>query len=171
MNLNLFVSSHHIWLHLLSFWSLKGTLQLRIWKFHQDMKHKSESSQSCTCTWWIHISNSASISHMLLQQEVRLSIAWTTFDSLRIIGKVHSSVLDSLETRRTMMLSVKHSIFPVNSTWVTERTRGLISLKLISIVSVLQKEVEMCVHMHVNDDWCKVNDVMMQICKILSRVS
>ena len=127
------------------------------------MKHKSKCAQSGSWTWWVHISYSTTIPYMRFQKKVRLTIPWTTLNTFRIISKIHSSILNSLETWSTVMSSIKHSIFPANSASITKWSWWFLCLKLISVMCIFQKEVEVSIHMHMNDNRCIVDDVMMQI--------
>lgn len=59
------------------------------------------------------------------------------------------------------MLIVEHSVLPLNSPHIVST-----NFKAISIMGVFDKELEMALDSHVNDDWRIVHDVMMQILQI-----
>lgn len=131
------------------------------------MKDKSEGSKSWTCAWWIHICNCTPVSNMRLKQKIGLSIASTHLYSSWIISKIHRSIFYSLKACCTMMLMIKHSILPSCTSWMAERSRGHTCLKLITIMSIFQEKVKMSINMHVNNDRSIVDNIMMQILKVL----
>ena len=49
---------------------------------------------------------------------------------------------------------------------MTQRTRRFVCLKLVAIVRVLDKKVEMRVYVHVNDNWSVVDDVVVQVFQV-----
>ena len=135
------------------------------------MKNKTKSTQSSRRTRRIHICYGASISYMRLQKKIGLSITTTNLDTFRIVCEVHGSVFYSFITSGVVMLFVKHSILPSDSSTMTKRTWGFVGFKLVSIVSIFDKEVKMGIDVHVDDNWSIVHNVMVQVLKVLLWVS
>lgn len=115
MNLNFFIGPDYLWANFFPFASFKSSTYLPIWYFVKNLVAKLEGSYCSTRTAWIHISNCASISNMLFQQKIRLSIPWTNSNPSRIICKVDSSIFHSFKRSSTMMPTIKHTVFPRNT--------------------------------------------------------
>lgn len=131
------------------------------------MVTKSKRAYSRAWTWRVHISHCASVTNMLFQQKVRLSITWTDCNSMRIICEIHCSILYSLKILCIMMHFVKHSVLPRCPCRYTQWTRWFCSFKLTSVVSVFDKELKMSIRVHMNDNWSIVYNIMIKIFKIL----
>ena len=168
MNLNFLISSNNIRGNFIRFASIEGCFQLMIRQFVQDMVAELESPDRGRWATWIHISHCASVSHMLFQQEVRLSVTRASSNPFWIIGEVDCPIFYPFKRGCRVMLAIEHSIFPVSPSASAERTRRHSGLELISIVSVLDKELHMIVSMHMNDDGRIVYNVVMQILEIFS---
>ena len=108
---------------------------------------------------------------MALQQKIRLPIASTDADPSRIIDEIHCSIFYSFEASGTMMLSIKHSILPPNSRRMAECSWRFTCLKLVPIVCVWDKKSKMCIYMHVDNDRCIMDNVVMQVLEIFLAVS
>jgi hypothetical protein len=135
------------------------------------MEDKAKCSKGGGWSRWIHVGNRASVPNVRFEEEIWLTITRTTPYSWGIVGKVHGAVLDSFESCSMVVSFIKHPIFPTSPSAVTEGAWGHACLKLISIVSVLDKKVKMGIDVHVYDDGCVVHDIVMQIPKILFTVA
>lgn len=124
---------------------------------------KLKSCNSCTWTTWIHISYCTSISNMRLEKKIRLSISNTCSNTFRIISKIDCSIFDSLKWSCWIMLIIKHSILPTDSRTLTEGTWWFFCLELIPIMCILNKKLHMAVYMHMYDNRCIINNIVMKI--------
>ena len=135
------------------------------------MVTKSKRAYGRAWTWRVHISHSASVTDMLFQQKVRLSITWTDCNSMRIICEIHRSILYSLKILCIMMHFVKHSVLPRCPCRSTQWTWWFCSFKLTSVVGVFNKELKMSISVHMNDNWSIVYNIMIKIFKIFFIIS
>lgn len=131
------------------------------------MKTESKCTNRWIRTWRVHVCHCASISYMLLQQKVRHSVPRTRWYPVWVIRKIHGSVLDSLIISCFVVHIIKHSVLPVGPWSSTEGARGLGSFELASVMSILDKELEMSIRMHMNDNGSIVDNIMIKILQIL----
>lgn len=168
MNLYLFVSSYNsCWFDFLRLWTLECCLNLIVRKLTQQVITKSKCAYCCAGTWRVHISHCASIPNMLFQQKVRLPIRGTNSHPMRIIGKIHSPILHPFKVFRIVMLMIKHPVLPRNSRWSTQWSWRLRCLELTSIMCISNKELEMGISVHVNNDRCIVDNIVVEILQLL----
>ena len=104
---------------------------------------------------------------MLLQEEVRETITGCAINTLRIVSKVNNPVLNSLMISCGSILLIKHPILPLGPRLTTERARTLASLKLVPIMSILDKKLHMFQNMDMDDNWSMVLNVEQQVLDIL----
>jgi hypothetical protein len=100
-----------------------------------------------------------------------LPIAVAYADSFWIICKVNDSVFHSLEISGFAVHFIEHAVFPADSGRPTQAARALISLKLASIVGILDEKLHVFRYMNVYDDGCIVLDVELQVVEILNCIA
>jgi len=171
VNLYFFVGSNHMAFHFYCFGSLKSWFELSIWKLHEQMENESKCAYCRWRTWRVHISYSASISYMTLQQKVWLPITYTATYSFRIIHKIHCPIFDSFEACGAIKLPVKHPVLPPHPSRVTQCTGRLARLELVPIMSIWNKVSKVCIDMHVDDNRSVVDYIVMKILQILLAVT
>lgn len=130
-----------------------------------------ESSNKTGGTAGVHVGHGASVSYMLLQQEIGHSVAKGAVDSFGIVGEVDNSVLNTLKVSGLCVLLIKHTVLPFGSGLAAQGTRTFVCFKLAAVVGVLDEKFHVLEDMDVDDDGGVVFDIKQQIFHILFFIS
>ena len=167
MDLNLLIGGNNSRRGRFTLNCFKSSFKFIVIKLIQNMNAVMKSTNNGVFNAGISIGECTPAANVRLDNKIGLTVAFACINTLDILGKIDSTVLDTFRFLSTVIFLFEKPSLPPGSHLQIIRTRGMTSFELISVVSVLSEEFHVFVDMDVDDDRNFVHDVICDFNKIV----